>query len=298
MSSQLLRWCRKQSVHISGFWTHLFCATWRIWEIGLEAILVFKHFRAVHGTERLQQVRQHSCVQHSVTSCVLMKHDHALHFFSSWQIEADSENLIKVKAAFRKISACDSCPVLFSFTPITKYHFSVRHWVRSDPLPLESTPSDSHTCFPANGGRQHHTFTPLAKLFLHLGKLSSVTARFLRVIWGMIDLTGCSEAEGDWCLRRPRLSVLQDHDGPCPSLCGWVQFYVLTYLSLPLVGSLCWQACVSAAWLWLEPVRDGDSDWCNVSLCEKCLARSCCVWARTDGPSLPLIINQTWHDPE
>lgn len=35
----------------------------------------------------------------------------------------------------------------------------------------------------------------------------------------MIGLSGCPVTQNDWCVRRCRLSVVKDHDGPCPSLC-------------------------------------------------------------------------------
>jgi len=113
----------------------------------------------------------------------------------------------------------------------------------------------------------------------------------------MIGLSDCPATENDWCVRRHRLSVVQDHDGPCPShtcVCVCVCEFVYVRTSVCVVSvSLCLQACVSVTCLWLDPMRVGASDWCHVSLCKKCLAYSCWVWFGTDGTSLPLLINQT-----
>lgn len=74
----------------------------------------------------LSMVLNSSISRHFLSSSPSKKrNDKLLYFVSCWLIKTDSENPIKVKAAFRKISTCDSCPVPFLITLITEYHFSL-----------------------------------------------------------------------------------------------------------------------------------------------------------------------------
>lgn len=177
-------------------------------------------------------------------------YDHMLYFFSFWLMEADSENLIKVKAAFRKISACDSCPVWFLILPspsITSPSAALsKEWPTS-----QQTSSDHHTGFILED--------VVSSIFLHLPEIN-VTSRqplnclaasqkgfFRSVRWLMIDLSDCRVTKRDWCKRWSWLSVVQDHDGPCLSLgmCECVSVYVMTYLSMlfvhPCASRLSWE---------------------------------------------------------
>lgn len=74
--------------------------------------------------------------------------------------------------------------------------------------------------------------------------------------------------------------------------------HVLACLSVLLVYRcacrLAWAFCVSDWTL----CACQSSEWCHVSLCNKCLAGSCCVWFGTDGILSTLLINQTWYNPK
>lgn len=61
--------------------------------------------------------------------------------------------------------------------------------------------------------------------------------------------------------------------------------------------SVCPQACVSVLCVWLDFVCVSEL-WLMSSLCNKCLAYSCCVWFGTDGNLSTLLINQTWCNPK
>lgn len=110
----------------------------------------------------------------------------------------------------------------------------------------------------------------------------------------MIGRSDCPVTQNDWCVRRCRLSVVKDHDGPCPSLCVFESVYVhvLACLSVLLVYQCARRhAWVFCMWFWA-------SDWCHVPRCNKCLSCSCCVLFGTDGNLSPLLINQTWYNPK
>lgn len=71
---------------------------------------------------------------------------------------------------------------------------------------------------------------------------------FLKSVrWYIIGLSDCPVYQNDWCVRRHALSVVKDHDGPCPSLCVFecLYVYVLTCLSALLV----YQCACRLAWV-------------------------------------------------
>ncbi len=69
----------------------------------------------------------------------------------------------------------------------------------------------------------------------------------------MIGLSDCPVTQNDWCVRRHRLSVVKDHDGPCPSFCVFECVHVGMSVCVVSV-SVRLQACVSVLCVWLDSV--------------------------------------------